>query len=288
MHMGPSKLLLCTDMDRTVIPNGTQPEHPDARSLFRDFCSLPEIRLVYVTGRHQALVIEAILSYDLPEPDFVVADVGTRIYEVVEGQWRELELWSEQIGRDWHGQTHEQIRQFLSPRTELILQEESKQNTFKLSYYLPLDADKDEVIVWIARCLKQLGVEASLVWSIDEAAHIGFLDVLPRNATKLHGIEFLQQQLGYEHEEVIFAGDSGNDLPVLTSPILSVLVANAADELKAEAQMLARQSGNADALYLARENDFPLGGHYAAGVLQGLWHFAPGMRRQLKRLGATP
>lgn len=80
--------------------------------------------------------------------------------------------------------------------------------------------------------------------------------MLPRNATKLHGIEFLQQRLGYGHSEVIFAGDSGNDLPVLVSPIPSVLVANASAELKQqELQLLGFCSGDLrqDATQLLRQ-----------------------------------
>lgn len=80
--MPQSKLLLCADMDRTVIPNGEQPEHPDARKRFKTFCLLPEVKLVYVTGRHQELVKQAIKNYHLPEPDFVITDVGTKIYQV--------------------------------------------------------------------------------------------------------------------------------------------------------------------------------------------------------------
>ena len=56
-------MLLCTDLDRTLIPNGDQPEHPAARKLFREFCRLPEVTLVYVTGRHQALVKQAIEEF---------------------------------------------------------------------------------------------------------------------------------------------------------------------------------------------------------------------------------
>ena len=275
-------------MDRTVIPNGDQPEHPAARPCFRRFCQRPEIRLVYVTGRHRELVQQAIQSYELPVPDFVISDVGTRIYQVTSGEWQESALWQETIAADWHGRSHEQLRQALSPRTELVLQEASKQSDYKLSYYLPLDADKDRLLAWVGDCLEQMGVEASLIWSIDEPENIGLLDVLPRNATKLHGIEFLQQQLGYRPDQVIFAGDSGNDLPVLVSRIRSVLVANAGAELKRQAQQLARENGRSDTLYLAEDNNFPLGGNYAAGVLQGVWHFVPDLRPQLRQIEPKP
>ncbi|MEJ2621733.1 MAG: haloacid dehalogenase, partial [Candidatus Thiodiazotropha sp.] len=32
------KLLLCTDLDRTLIPNGSQPESAGAREAFKQLC----------------------------------------------------------------------------------------------------------------------------------------------------------------------------------------------------------------------------------------------------------
>ncbi len=276
-----NKLLLCTDMDRTVIPNGRQPEHPDARERFRQLCALEEVRLVYVTGRHQQLVQQAIAHYHLPQPDYAITDVGTKIYHLIQGKWREMLPWQQHIARDWHGKTHDQLQQALQFCPELVLQESSKQNDFKLSYYLPLSADLEKILTVVEKQLTQLGVDASLIWSIDEPEQIGLLDILPRKATKLHAIEFLHNLLGYEHHEVLFAGDSGNDMPVLTSPIQSVLVANAEPEIKQQAQHLAQHNGCTQALYLARDN-FPMGGNYAAGVVQGVVFFAPQIGAKLE------
>ena len=105
------------------------------------------------------------------------------------------------------------------------------------------------------------------------------MDVLPENATKLHAIDFLRQQLGYSLDEVVFAGDSGNDLPVLASPIPSVLVANASPEVRATAQNLA--ANNKHALYLASGANTEMNGNYSAGVLEGVCHFVPAFRHQL-------
>lgn len=279
--MSKHRLLLCTDMDRTVIPNGAQAEHPDARKRFTEFCKHPEVTLVYVTGRHQALVLEAIKNYALPEPDYAITDVGTKIYQATDNQWLELNTWVEEIAKDWHGRNHLQLKQLLSDIPHLSLQENSKQNTHKLSYYLALDVDKDGIISQMKERLDNEGIDASLIWSIDEPQNIGLLDILPRNATKLHAIEFLQQQLNYRLDEVIFAGDSGNDLPVLGSSIPSVLVANAADEIKQAAKHLAEQNGHANALYLAHSSRLSMDGNYSAGVLEGVWHFAPDFRKEL-------
>ncbi len=276
------RLLLCTDMDRTIIPNGRQPEHPDGKERFHQLCGLPQVTLVYVTGRHLQLVNQAIADYDLPNPDYAITDVGTKIYRRDQSQWSEMLTWQTQIAADWRGKTHGQLLKALEGIPELALQEKSKQNDFKLSYYLPLNVDQDNILKCVEQQLDQLDVDASLIWSIDEQEQVGLLDVLPRNATKLHGIEFLQQQLGYGLQEIIFAGDSGNDLPVLISSIRSILVANAETEIKQQSLELAKQNGCEDSLYLARQESSPLGGNYSAGVVQGAEFFTPEIGALLK------
>lgn len=273
--MTAPRLLLCTDMDRTVIPNGFQPEPASARREFNQFCQRPDVKLAYVTGRHVSLVKRAIKNYALPLPDFAITDVGTKIYQIAKGSWQQMADWEAEIDRDWHGHTHAELKALLKPISELRLQESSKQNTHKLSYYLPLYLDKDTIIARIEAFLSEAGVEASILWSVDEPKNIGLLDVLPKHATKLHAIEFLQARLGYSGEEVIFAGDSGNDLPVLTSGVQSVLVANASDDIKKAALQLSQHNGHGDALYLAQNEARNNNGNYSAGVLQGVAHFAP-------------
>jgi len=273
-QMTPFKLLLCTDMDRTIIPNGVQAEHPDARERFKAFCSRPEVTLAYVTGRHQALVQEAIQAYDLPTPDFAITDVGTKIFHVEDNKWQVQQNWGDQISKGWNGQNPQALATMLSPISDLQLQESSKQNTHKLSYYLALDLDETVIFAKVKAILDAAGVQASLIWSIDEEKNIGLLDILPPNATKLDAIVFLQQHLAYQHHEVIFAGDSGNDLPVLCSPIQSVLVDNASDEIKNTALQQAQKNGYQDALYIAKPSGLNMNGNYTAGVLQGVCHYA--------------
>jgi len=285
--MNAKRLLLCTDMDRTVIPNGRQAEHPAARELFRVICRRPEVKLVYVTGRHRQLVQQALTEFELPEPDYAITDVGTRIYQGSSGHWRALSRWQERIARDWHGKGHAELAAALQPVAELDLQEERKQNRFKLSYYLPMEVDPQPVLHRVRMLLEPLGVDANLIWSVDEQAHLGLLDVLPQGASKLHAIEFLQNRLGYADAEVLFAGDSGNDLPVLGSRFPAVLVANASDEVREQARKLAAAGGHPASLYLAVDTGFPLGGDYTAGVLQGLCHFHPGYRGLLPTDGAA-
>lgn len=283
--MTDTRLLLCTDMDRTVIPNGVQSEHPQARQCFSEFCSQPQVVLAYVTGRHQKLVQQAIKLYSLPQPSFAITDVGSKIYQVHQQHWQPLEAWEAEIDRDWNGKSHQDLKELFRDLSDLHMQEFSKQNTHKLSYYISPQQKLDKVLQIMQQRLDQEGVQASLVFSIDEPKGTGLLDVLPRNATKLHAIDFLRRQLDFELSEVVFAGDSGNDLHVLESEIPSVLVANASDEVRAEALSQAKKFGHEDALYLASGHNPNNNGNYTAGVLEGVCHYMPGFRRQLVTTG---
>jgi sucrose-6F-phosphate phosphohydrolase len=275
MAMEHPKLLLCTDLDRTIIPNGRQDEHPRARHLFRRFCAKPEVRLVYVSGRHLELVQKAIADYRLPPPDHVITDVGTTIYDYTAGAWLELRAWRDQFAEAWRGKGHAELHRVLAGNPVLRLQEQDKQNDYKLSYYATCTGDSAKLLEWVGAQLSRLGIAVSLIWSIDEPARIGLLDIVPRGASKLHAIEFLRQRLGYRREETVFAGDSGNDLTVLASAIPAILVANAEDDVKEQARRLAHENGWPEKLYIARNEGFRYGGDYAAGVLQGLSHFVP-------------
>ena len=273
--MSALRLLLCTDLDRTLLPNGTQPESPQARRLFARLTASPGICLVYVSGRDRALVEKAIKNYRIPTPDFVISDVGTNIYDLREGQWQVWPQWRDEIQSDWRGYEQRQLSGMLRDIGGLRLQELSKQNTFKLSYYVSLLVDQAELHQTLSDRLSELGVDASLVWSVDEPAGVVLLDIVPKRATKLHAVEFLQTYLQISPSATLFAGDSGNDLPVLASAIPSVLVANATPSVSRIAAAAAAEAGCQDALYLARGGFLDMNGNYSAGILEGVAHFHP-------------
>lgn len=270
-----NRILICTDLDRTLIPNGEQAESPGARELFTRVSRRSDIDIAYVTGRHKALVYDAITEFQLPTPNFVLGDVGSTIYEIKSDDWQLWPDWQEEIAPCWAGYQHNQLAALFNDIELLRQQEAEKQNTFKLSYYAPADCDVNHLINRMQQRLQQHNIRASLIWSIDDIEHVGLLDVLPENATKLHAIEFLMQQKGYTQANTLFAGDSGNDLPVLASPVNSVLVANAKDDVRQQAIELASQNNNSNQLYLAHGNFSGMNGNYSAGILEGLAHFIP-------------
>ena len=275
-------VLLCTDLDRTVLPNGPQPESSRARQLLRTLAKRPELTLAYVSGRHLALLKQAIDEYDLPLPDFAIGDVGTTIYEVGQRQWCPWNEWYEEIAPDWRGRSNEDLRKLFEDIELLSLQEAEKQNRLKLSYYAPADTNSDELVKEIRDRLRSEGILASVIWSIDEMTKIGLLDVLPAHATKLHAIRFLMQHKGFDTGQTVFAGDSGNDLPVLTSGLQAVLVKNAIDDVRKAAIRQVEAAGYRDCLYMAQGGLLGMNGNYTAGVLEGLAHFLPFTRQWLQ------
>jgi HAD superfamily hydrolase (TIGR01484 family) len=271
-----ANLLICTDLDRTLIPNGPQPESPAARPLFSALTRREEVSLAYVSGRHRGLVLEAIVEYGLPMPDFVIGDVGTSLYRVEsDSDWTPRADWEAHIGTDWAGASVEDLKGLLSGVPHLRLQEPSKQGRFKLSFYAPEDADSAELVAEAQGRLADQRIRASLIWSVDETVGVGLLDVLPERATKYHAVEFLVGQEGYAIESTVFSGDSGNDLEPLTSPLPAVLVANAHPAVREEAVRVSSERGLAERLYCAKGGFLGMNGNYAAGILEGVAHYHP-------------
>jgi len=264
------KILLCTDLDRTLIPNGPQVESPGARDIFADFVARDDVQLAYVTGRNLRLITDSIDEWGLPVPDFAIADVGTSIYHLDNHAWHHWQPWEDEIAVDWRGLAAPDVHRVLDGLAGLELQEPDAQNTHKLSYYVDLAADETRVIAAAEARLKAEGIRVKLIWSVDEEARVGLLDVLPESASKRHAIGFLMQSGFYDADHTLFAGDSGNDINVIMSSIHSIIVANADDDVLAA--IAETPPPNA---YMAGGDFFGLNGCYASGILEGVAHFCP-------------
>jgi len=271
-----NRYMVCTDLDRTMLPNGSQPESPAAEGYFSSLVSRREITLVYVSGRHRELVEQAIRQYRIPLPDFVIGDVGTTIYRVgTQRVWQPDGSWQSDIAADWHELTANGLLEKLAVVPALREQEAEKQNRFKLSFYLDAGENQEALDAQISEVLTRAGVAARLVWSIDDLTGEGLLDVLPERASKRHAIEFLMRQNGFATSESIFCGDSGNDLEVLISPIPAVLVANAHEGVRQRAEEGSRAQSLEHVLYIARGGFLGMNGNYRGGMLEGIVHFYP-------------
>lgn len=277
------KVFVCSDLDRTILPNGLQLESEAARPLLRRLAGHSDIIIAYVSGRDKALLQDAIREYDIPPPDYAVGDVGSTIYAINDGRWHVSEKWEQTISPCWKGRRHDELAAMLTDITELRMQEKQKQNTFKLSYYVDPRENIDALLAEVKKRLEGEEIDASVIWSVDETENIGLLDILPACATKLHAVRFLMELTGVDRERTVYAGDSGNDLPVLTSDLQTVLVKNATEDVRKQAVSGKKQAGHRDLLYLADGGFLGLNGNYTAGVLEGVAHFIPELEEVLRR-----
>ena len=93
---------------------------------------------------------------------------------------------------------------------------------------------------------------------------------------KAKAIEHIVQRRNHRPEEVLFAGDSGNDLSVLASRFPAVLVANADPEVRRAALEASARAGRSDLLYCAQGAAGLGNGNYASGILEGVLHYHAG------------
>lgn len=265
-------IFLTTDLDRTLLPNGPYPDDKSIPELFERLKEVPHI-LCYATGRNLSMVQEAMRTWNIPLPDFLVAEVGTSLYRksgdtlVTDTRWREYILSTQ---KNWN---RNHILSSITTNEILTLQENEKQNEFKISYYLSDPNMKDEILKQIRSILEQENVTAQVLWSVDTLANnVGLIDLIPAVATKAGGVEFLREKEGFEKKNVIYCGDSGNDILPLTHCYKSILVKNAPDEVKDTVTKQVFKAGCIDNLYIATGAP-PKNGNYASGIIEGLIHF---------------
>lgn len=269
-----SALLLACDMDRTVLPNGPAPLSPGASEAFGEFIRTHDIVLAYASGRDLRLVEQGIAEFAVPEPAVIVGDVGTTMYTRAGGAWQRVTAWQEKLAHDWGGKTGGDIDALVRDIGGLRPQEPGKQGTYKQSYYTDASADAKALIASVQTALEPAGIQANVVCSIDQVADVGLLDILPRSASKASALAYLQGMYALPHEQVVFAGDSGNDTEALVSGYFAILVGNALPALRDEVRELARENGIGERLYCATGGYQGYNGNYTAGILEGLDHFS--------------
>lgn len=265
-------MILATDLDRTLLPNGHEP-YDGSLPRFFYLVKEKEFTLVYVTGRSLELFHEAQKEFAIETPHYLLADVGSSLY-VRDGDGLIPDAgWATYLQNKtprWSTETMQNAIAFEGLR----LQEEEKQKKYKLSYYLDTDRDTDHVIESIQTIIRdELQIDATVIYSVDPLTGDGLVDILPRVATKVTGLEFLRERLSLEKGAVIYCGDSGNDILPLSNGYRSVLVANAHEDARMKIEQRVSDAGLAETLYIADGSlHSKLNGNYSSGILEGLLH----------------
>lgn len=211
------KFLLVTDLDNTLVGDdeATQVFNQRLQSLRSQIC------LVYATGRSHASTSELIAQKQLLAPDYLIAGVGSEIYQ--DGT---LDLdWAEYLSQDWDKMAIVSLGQQFS---ELKPQSPKEQNPWKISYCLEPAAENSSTLQELQQKLTQSGLAAQIIFSSNRD-----VDILPQTSNKGNALTYLQKRLQIPSEATLVCGDSGNDISMFEQDVRGIIVANALSELLA-------------------------------------------------------
>ncbi len=261
--------ILATDLDRTLLPNGRWPADEGAIAMFNELTEKHDVLVVYVTGRSLALVEQAIREYAIRYPHVLISDVGTSIRKYTANAWQVYSGWDEHIKRTSPKWNAEAVRQAVSDINGMVEQEHIHCGPFKQSYFVEHNHHK-ALLKTVAERVKGHYDEA-IIYSYDSQSGRGLLDFLPQSATKQTALEYLAQQYHVSYDDVVFCGDSGNDIQALTAGFCGVMVRNADEQLLANVKIALQQNPNLR-IYHAK-GDGKLSGYYTSGVIEGACYY---------------
>jgi sucrose-6-phosphatase len=262
--------ILATDLDRTLLPNGPWPTDPDAIAMFNELTHQNDVVVVYITGRNLNLTEKAITEYGVRHPDILCADVGATIRMYKSGSWLFDDEWATHIELTSPRWDAGLIRDALAGIAGLTQQEQEHLSAFKQSYYV--DRDKIDCSLQEAEVLIKGNFDEAIVYSYDYAKGVGLLDILPQSATKQTALEYIARKFRTPLSEVIFCGDSGNDIFPLTAGFAGVLVRNADEQLVTSVKKAQKRNRRLK-IYFATGNFRGLSGYYTSGVIEGAYHY---------------
>lgn len=233
----PSQLLV-SDLDNTL--TGC----PEGVSRFKRFLERQkQFGFVVATGRSIVEARRLVRDWSLPSPLTWITSVGTEIYVEEDGELTLDEDFAHHIAEGWDSSAIDRI---LAEQPWLVAQPSYEQRAYKRSYF----TENAKSVAEIEYLLRSHGIAARVVFS-----HGRLLDILPPKAGKAAAMLHVARRFGVAADQVFAAGDSGNDVDMLTACENAILVGNHAEEL---ASLAARPN-----VYRSRREN-------ASGALEGV------------------
>jgi glucosylglycerol-phosphate synthase len=238
--LDPARLVLATDLDGTLLA-GTHEARRRVRDLFAAAAEAPanaRPTLVFVTGRGLETVMPLLSDPTIPNPDYIIADVGAT---VVDRELRPVEPIQHELTAHWPGS--QAVLRALADFPQLVRQSVPQER--RCSFL----ASEDAVTPALRAAVEALDCE--LLFSAGR-----YLDVLPRGVGKGAALRRLAAVAGFDPASVVVAGDTLNDLSMFEAGFRGVVVGGA------EPALVERVRRNARVHVAALEG--------CGGILEGL------------------
>lgn len=261
LHQGTSTMPLAehafiSDIDNTLLG------HREGQTHLVDWLRNNAGEAVFgiATGRPLESAVDILRKNRIPIPDVLITSVGSEIHY---GARQTPDTgWSNHIRHLWR---RDDVLCALKEIPGLVLQSADNQREFKISYLVTPDLMPG--VDAIKQHLHRHHLHAQVIYSHDE-----FLDILPIRASKGHAIRYLAYKWGLPLHRFLVAGDSGNDIEMLSGDTMAVVVGNHSHEL---AELKGQQK-----IYFAKA-------HFAHGILEGMAHYQFGKNTHAPVKAAT-
>jgi len=231
-------MLLATDLDGTFLAGD-----PENRlKLYRLIVAHPEIDLVFVTGRGLEAVLPLLSDPTIPQPDYIICDVGCTVVHGASQQ--AIQPLQGEIDELWPGE--QVVERALASFKGLQRQEVPQER--RVSYFCDNNLVSEDMLARVN------ALSCDVLFSAGK-----YLDILPRGVNKGRTLSRLVEHLGVDPESVLVAGDTLNDLSMYQHEFKGVCVG------ESEAGLLAATEHQARVLHA--------GASGCGGILEAFEHF---------------
>eukprot|EP00878_Enallax_costatus_P027127 GHUV01029177.1.p1 GENE.GHUV01029177.1~~GHUV01029177.1.p1 ORF type:complete len:269 (+),score=87.22 GHUV01029177.1:281-1087(+) len=219
--------LQCTDLDGTLIEDQAEQNdwlrHKDDMTYqlaqhFAQYLAPAGGLIVYNTGRSIGMV-EGLLAKKsgiMPWPAAIITAVGTKVFlwDVATRKWCPDPAYSALLDDGWNLQEVTKIAYDLMGRYHgnVSCIDDGSEHPHRMSLQIRSDVLQDFIGKWSSR-LTAAGVQHQMVASI--GGEWRYVDCIAKNAGKGRAMVYLASKFGISLEDVVAAGDSGNDLLML-------------------------------------------------------------------------
>jgi len=211
--------LLSFDVDNTLLE--FHKLKTNFTSVWNTYKPDSDVILTYNSGRLLDDTLNLIEKGILPEPEYIIAGVGTIIYDCKNKCI--VKEFNDVLDEGWN---LEAVEELINNINHPISDQPSKfQHSYKRSYFFH-DASP-ELIENIVQNFVDANMDVNIVYSGEK-----FLDILPKWANKGNALQWLLNKLNIKPSHALVAGDSGNDSAMFDlKDVKGIVVANAHEEL---------------------------------------------------------
>jgi len=237
--------LFSTDIDGTILGD---PESANRfKSIWEQIPKHQRPLLCYNSGRMVDDVSGLVQEGQLPDPEYIIGGVGTQVFDFTAAEL--FKDFNQVLSEGWD---LEKVEGIAGGFPGIERQPAELLHAFKSSWYL-YDAPPG-AIAQLQQQLQGAGLDVEVIYSSQRD-----LDVLPKKANKGNALGWLCESLSISPEEVLVAGDSGNDTAMFqVDGVRGIAPKNAHPDL--------RSALTDRRVYLASKE-------IADGVLEGLVHY---------------